>query len=173
MKKKVSKPKPSKSAKSKKEIAASADSPPEVKPLKKAATKPHYVDPVEFSRLIVESYGTDVVTDDLANCVLKIATRLAFAPNFINYSYRDEMVGDAIVKMLYAIKNKKFDPKLGNSFSYFTRIAFNAFCNRIKKEKKEKEFVLNLQDSVYDDMINSGMATSQNSTDDESNYDNE
>jgi hypothetical protein len=123
---------------------------------KKVKSKPHYVDPQVFSDLIVKSYKNSIITDDLADSVLKIATRLSYAPNFINYSYRDEMVGDAIVKMLYAIKNQKFDPEVGNAFSYFTRIAFNAFCNRIKKEKKEKEFILNLQDNVYDDMIGAG-----------------
>ena len=139
---------------------------------KEKVKKPHYVDPVLFSQLIVQSYKTSVVGDELANCILKIATRLAYAPNFINYSYRDEMIGDAIVKMLYAVKNQKFDPLLGNAFSYFTRIAFNAFCNRIKKEKKEKEFVLNLQDAVYDDMISSGFINKHQNEDD-SQYSNE
>lgn len=134
-------------------------------------TKKHYVDPEVFSSLIVKSYKNSVICDDLADSVLKIATRLSYAPNFINYSYRDEMIGDAIIKMLYAIKNKKFDPKIGNAFSYFTRIAFNAFCNRIKKEKKEKEFILNLQDNVYDDMIGAGFKEHSDDHDGENYYD--
>jgi DNA-directed RNA polymerase specialized sigma24 family protein len=138
-------------------------------PLKKAKkVKPHYVDPEVFSNLIVKSYKDTIISDELAESVLKIATRLSYAPNFINYSYRDEMIGDAIVKMLYAIKNKKFDPKVGNAFSYFTRIAFNAFCNRIKKEKKEKEFILNLQDNVYDDIMGAGFK--EDSEDNENMY---
>jgi len=135
MKKKDSKSKESKSKKPKKE---------------------HYVDSKRFADLIVESYGTGVICDELADCVLKISTRLSFAPNFINYSYKDEMVGDAIVKMLQAIDKKKFAKEKGNAFSYFTRIAFNAFCNRIKREKKEKEFVLNLHDTVHDDIMLEG-----------------
>ena len=164
MKKKDLKPKPSKSAKNKQLteeeqiiLQRVAEEEKLRKKQEKREKKPHYVDPIEFSTQIVESYKHEKLTDNLANSVLKIATRLSYAPNFINYSYRDEMIGDAIIKMLHAIKNKKFDPLLGNAFSYFTRIAFNAFCNRIKKEKKEKEFILNLQDTVYDDMINSGL----------------
>lgn len=130
-------------------------------PLKKNKTKQNYVDPTVFKDLIVQSYKSNKICDGLADCVLKISTRLSFAPNFINYSYKDEMIGDAIVKMLQAIKNQKFDPEKGNAFSYFTRIAFNAFCNRIKKEKKEKEFILNLQDTIYDDMIGNNAIDSE------------
>jgi len=57
---------------------------------------------------------------------------------------------------LQAIDKKKFAKEKGNAFSYFTRIAFNAFCNRIKREKKEKEFVLNLHDTVHDDIMLEG-----------------
>lgn len=141
MKKKDSKLKPSKSERT----------------LKNKSTKKsnHYVDGARFSKLIIEAYKTDEIGNELADCILKIATRLSFSPNFINYSYREEMIGDAIIKMLYAVKNKKFNSKIGSAFSYFTRIAFNAFCNRIKKEKREKEFILSLQDKSYDDLINS------------------
>ena len=41
----------------------------------------------------------------LADSLNKIATGLSYAPNFINYSYKDEMVGDAILKMFSALKN--------------------------------------------------------------------
>ena len=55
------------------------------------------------------------------------------------------MVGDAIIKMYAALRNKNFDVNSEyNPFSYFTTIAFRAFINRIKKEKRlhkaESEF---------------------------------
>ena len=68
--------------------------------------------------------------------VNKIAHKLSYAPNFINYSYREEMVGDGVIRMFKALMSKKYNHLKGtNPFSYFTRIAFNAFRNRIKKEK--------------------------------------
>ena len=68
--------------------------------------------------------------------ISKISHKLSYAPNFINYSYREEMVGDGIIRMMKAIIAKKYNRDKGtNPFSYFTRIAFNAFRNRIKKEK--------------------------------------
>ena len=88
---------------------------------------------------MVEYYGsgTDEIGEKLGESIYKIATGLSYAPNFINYSYRDDMIGDAIVKMFSALQMKKFDINSGNNpFSYFTTIAFHAFINRIKKENR-------------------------------------
>ena len=47
-----------------------------------------------------------------------------------------------------------FNPeKSKNPFSYFTTIAFHAFINRIKKEKKHRETLTNYQEAVYSDMM--------------------
>lgn len=95
-----------------------------------------YVNPQEFDDEIVKYYETGVMSDNLALMVSKIANKLSFAPNFIRYTYREEMVGDGIIRMFKALTSKKYDHAKGsNPFSYFTRIAFNAFRNRIKKEK--------------------------------------
>lgn len=95
-----------------------------------------YVNPQEFDDEIVEYYKTGNMSDNLAQMVSKIANKLSYAPNFINYTYREEMVGDGIIRMFKALTSKKYDHAKGsNPFSYFTRIAFNAFRNRIKKEK--------------------------------------
>lgn len=76
------------------------------------------------------------VTNYLGECILKIATHLAYKPNFINYSYRDEMVSDGIENALTYIDN--FNPeKSSNPFAYFTQIIYYAFIRRIHKEKKQ------------------------------------
>ena len=111
----------------------------------------YYVDPVVFKQQLVDYYRTDVIPTELADCLNKIAKGLSYASNFINYSYKDEMVGDAIVKMFTAIKNKKFDIKTEHSpFSYFTTIAFNAFINRIKKEKKHHNTLEQYKEKMYE-----------------------
>jgi len=107
---------------------------------KKRGKKPDktkfYVDPKEFDQQIIVYYNSGVLNDELAEMVSKIAHKLSYAPNFINYSYREEMVGDGIIRMFKALMSKKYNHSKGNNpFSYFTRIAFNAFRNRIKKEK--------------------------------------
>jgi hypothetical protein len=95
-----------------------------------------YVIPKEFDDQIMKYYESGVLSNELAEMVSKIAHKLSYAPNFINYSYREEMVGDGIIRMFKALMSKKYSHDKGsNPFSYFTRIAFNAFRNRIKKEK--------------------------------------
>ena len=67
---------------------------------------------------------------------MKIAEGLSHKPNFINYSYRDEMISDGIENCLMYFDN--FDPKKSNNpFAYFTQIIYYAFLRRIQKEKKQ------------------------------------
>lgn len=119
--------------------------------------KVHYVNSKEFEDEIRAYYNSDKISSKLGDSINKIAHGLSYAPNFINYSYKDEMIGDAIVKMVSALKNKKFKLNSGFSpFSYFTTIAFHAFINRIKKEKKHHETVTNYRDRVYTDLMTQG-----------------
>jgi hypothetical protein len=120
----------------------------------RASEREHYVNSKEFEERIRGYYTTGGIPDELAESINKIAQGLSFAPNFINYSYKDDMVGDAIVKMFSALKNKKFKLDSGFSpFSYFTTIAFHAFINRIKKEKKYHEAVNEYKEKVYTDSM--------------------
>ena len=117
---------------------------------KKPNKKTYYVSPKEFLQNLKHYYVTDDLIDELATSVYKIAVGLSYAPNFINYSYKDEMIGDAVVKMVAAVKNKKFRiDSPSNPFSYFTTIAYHAFINRIKKEKKYRETIADYQEQVY------------------------
>jgi|TARA_B110000211_G_C14056347_1_gene543552 hypothetical protein len=76
------------------------------------------------------------LTNYIGECFLKIATHLSYRPNFINYSYRDEMISDGIQNCLQYAHN--FDPeKSKNPFAYFTQIIYYAFLRRISAEKKQ------------------------------------
>ena len=120
----------------------------------KKEKKEHYVNAKVFFEQIKTYYETDVLPDGLAESLHKIAVGLGYATNFINYSYKDEMIGDAVLKMWSALKNHKFNVETGNSpFSYFTTIAYHAFINRIKKEKKYRETITKYQEEVYHDAI--------------------
>lgn len=131
------------------------EEPTKIRKRKKPSDKPHYVNGKEFEDAIREFYRTDIVTNYLGEAIKKIANGLSFAPNFINYSYKDEMVGDAVVKMYQALKYKKFKLDHGfKPFSYFTTIAFHAFISRIKKEKKHHQLIEEYRDRQYEIMIN-------------------
>jgi hypothetical protein len=76
------------------------------------------------------------VTDYIGQCFLDIANNLAKKPNFANYSFKDEMIGDAVENCIMYATN--FDPKKSkNPFAFFTQITFYAFLRRIQKEKKQ------------------------------------
>ena len=121
---------------------------------KKPNKKTYYVSPKEFLQNLKDYYVTDDLIDELATSVYKIAVGLSYSPNFINYSYKDEMIGDAVVKMVAAVKNKKFRiDSPSNPFSYFTTIAYHAFINRIKKEKKYRQTISDYQQQIYGELI--------------------
>jgi hypothetical protein len=76
------------------------------------------------------------IPEYLGKCILMIANRLSHKSNFINYSYRDDMVLDGIENCIQCMNS--FDPeKSSNPFSYFTQVIYFAFLRRIAKEKKQ------------------------------------
>jgi hypothetical protein len=76
-----------------------------------------------------------IVPTYIGECIMKIGTHLSQKPNFVNYTFRDEMISDGIENCLQYIDN--FDPeKSQNPFAYFTQIIYYAFLRRIQKEKK-------------------------------------
>lgn len=134
----------------------------------KKEKKPHYVNSKEFTEDIKSYYGSgsNEIGEKLGESIFKIAKGLSYAPNFINYSYKDDMVGDAIVKMFSALQSKKFNIDSGNNpFSYFTTIAFHAFINRIKKEKKQRQVVNDYQEMVYEELASEYKLANQQSSD--------
>jgi len=88
--------------------------------------------------LDAKANGTDRprIPNYVGECILMIANRLSTKPNFVNYSYREEMISDGIENCICYIDN--FDPlKSTNPFAYFTQIIYYAFLRRILKEKKQ------------------------------------
>lgn len=76
------------------------------------------------------------IPEYVGTCIFQIATRFSYRPNFINYTYRDEMVADGIENCITYLNN--FDPdKSKNPFAYFTQIIYYAFLRRIQREKKQ------------------------------------
>ena len=115
------------------------------------------------------------VTNYIGECFLKIANGLSYRPNFINYTYRSEMVSDGIENCLQYIHN--FDPeKSKNPFAYFTQIIYYAFLRRIQKEKKQLEIKTKIiEKSGYsevfsDDGMMAGSESDYNTIKDNINY---
>lgn len=117
----------------------------------------HYVNNKEFSQAVVDYCTTlkeakaneqplPIVPDYIASCFLKISEGLSHKSNFIRYTYREEMVMDAVENCLKAIENYNIEAAtrtgLPNAFAYFTQISWYAFLRRIAKEKKQQDVKL-------------------------------
>ena len=131
----------------------------------KEELKDVYIDPIEMERRISEFYTTGILSEGLAEMVQLIAVRLGLARNFYSYSFKTEMQGDAIVKMMTALRRKRFKCNAGyNPFSYFTKVAYHAFQNCIKKNKKDFDTIKRYQEEVYESYICSGQLPSKKNT---------
>ena len=99
-----------------------------------------YQEMVEYKRQLhyakENNLPKPLVSTYVGECILLIANRLCLKPNFVNYSYKDEMICDGIENCLMYLDN--FNPdKSDNPFAYFTQIIYFAFIRRIQKEKKQ------------------------------------
>ena len=117
----------------------------------------HYVNNAQFSQAVVDYVGKleecrkdeislPKVPDYIAQCFLRIAEGLSHKANFIRYTYREEMVMDAVENCLKAISNYNLEAatRTGkpNAFAYFTQITWFAFLRRITKQKKQQDIKL-------------------------------
>lgn len=118
----------------------------------------HYIDNKKFFQEMVKwkKDWDHAVTNDLkkpqcttylGECFVKISNHLAYKSNFVNYTFRDEMILDGIENCLrYA---DRFNPeKSNNPFAYFTQITYYSFIRRIKKEARQTETKLNYLASI-------------------------
>jgi len=108
----------------------------------------HYVDNKKFLQALIDyrqsvveaaEKGEDppIVSKYIGECFIKIATHLSYKSNFINYTFKDDMISDGIENCLTVVA--KFDPaKSSNPFAYYTQVIYFAFIRRIQKEKKQQ-----------------------------------
>ena len=120
----------------------------------KPKDKPHYVNNKIFSQSVVDyvnlvnearenDQDDPIISEYIGTCFLKISEGLSRKPNFIGYTYREEMVMDGVENCVKAIMNYNIEKAtrtgLPNAFSYFTQIIWYAFLRRIQKEKKYQD----------------------------------
>jgi DNA-directed RNA polymerase specialized sigma subunit len=123
----------------------------------------HYVDNKKFLAALIE-YREQVVEAEkqglerprvsnyLGECFIKIATHLSYKSNFINYSFKDDMISDGIENCLTAVG--KFDPaRSSNPFAYYTQVIYFAFVRRIQKEKKQQATKYKFLENIDIDQI--------------------
>lgn len=109
--------------------------------------KVNYVDPKklreelhEYASTYREAKANGKPTPKMSNylgeAIILIATNTAKRPNFSDYPYKEEMIGDAIENVLRYVHNYNSE-KFKNAFGYISKLVWNAFLGTIEIEKGE------------------------------------
>lgn len=114
----------------------------------------HYVDNVHFQKLLTDRHTQNEengeplpLSNEIGGIIIQIAENLSYRRNFINYWFREEMVGDAIENCLRYVD--RYDCiNYSNPFAYFTQMCFYAFVRRITKEEKQTD----TREAIYNSM---------------------
>ena len=116
--------------------------------------RPHYVNNKDFTQAVVDYCGVvkkarkkgdddPIVPNYIAESLLRMCEGLSHKSNFVRYTYREEMVMDAVENCLKAIENYDINAETRtgkpNAFAYFTQIIWYAFLRRIQKEKRQQD----------------------------------
>ena len=109
----------------------------------------------EYRALVIDAKENNKkkprLSDEIGKAFMQIAVGLSNRNNFNGYSFKEDMIGDAIENCVMAASN--FDPaKSKNPFAYFTQISWYAFLRRIQKEKKNLHIMYDLLDQNMSNM---------------------
>jgi hypothetical protein len=126
-----------------------------------------YLEMVRYKNAIEEAKKQNKpkprASDYIGQCIMLIANKVSNSPNFMHYSYKDEMISDGVENCMLYLDN--FDPeKSRKPFAYFTQIIWFAFVRRIQKEKRQQYIkaknlqLLSIADSLNDVMSIERMA---------------
>ena len=99
-------------------------------------------------------------TEKFGSMILLIAQRYSEKGSFAGYSYRDDMICEAVLTCLRYMHNFDVDKDDPNPFAYFSRVIHNSFLNYIAKQKTHS----NIKDICYKGM---DLIVKDPSTDDE------
>jgi DNA-directed RNA polymerase specialized sigma24 family protein len=82
---------------------------------------------------------TGIQTEELGRMFLLLAKRYSDRGSFSGYSYKDDMICEAVFTCLRYMHNFDVDIDKPNPFAYFSRIIHNSFLNYISKQKRHSK----------------------------------
>ena len=100
----------------------------------------YYVRNKDLLPKVIEYKESGVISEELGKMVMQIATNYSNKGSFASYTWKEDMVSEAILTCFKYMHN--FDPtkqKQPNPFAYFTTIIHNAFINYIRKQNKHSD----------------------------------
>lgn len=125
-----------------------------MKKKQKLTKKGYYIDKQElFDEVMYCQKELDgKCSEKLGKMFLQMTDGIIKRPNFINYSFKEDMVGVALIFCVKAVS--KFKPEFStNAFGYFTKIIFRAFINQITLFKTKSKKLNDWMDKEYEKKI--------------------
>ena len=111
-----------------------------------------YIDSKEMMEELIHYNDTGEITEVLGAMFLKLARRYTSKPNFVGYSFRDEMISESVYRMISQIDKFDVDHPSKNPFAYFTQICFHQCLTMINKEKRQTEIKDNIRAKLWDEV---------------------
>lgn len=98
----------------------------------------YYVKNKDLIVEVIKFKEDGAASEELGRMLLDIATKLSTKGSFIGYTWRQDMISEAVLTCIKYLKN--FNPeKSNNPFSYVTQICKNSFIAYIKKQRNHKK----------------------------------
>lgn len=101
------------------------------------------------------------ISEKLGDAFMQIANRMMSRPNFYGYSYKDDMISDAIMQCIAKVHT--YDPSRANveypsAFGWVSQLCWNAALGRIKKEQHQSSVKARLiREKLSSDFIQHGV----------------
>ena len=94
----------------------------------------YYVKNKDLIVEVIKFKEDGVASEELGQMLLAIATKLSTKGNFAGYTWRQDMISEAVLTCIKYLRNFKPE-KSQNPFAYVTQICKNSFKAYIKKQK--------------------------------------
>ncbi len=98
----------------------------------------HYVRNKDLIPEIEKFNESGQISEELGGMLLLIAKNLSNKANFINYTWKEDMIQEAVLTCCKYLKNFDLE-KSKNPFAYITTICSHSFVNYINRQKKHSD----------------------------------
>jgi len=100
-------------------------------------TSKYYVTNGKMLPEVIKSKEGGKISDELARMLMMLTRKYSQRPCFINYTYKEDMISDALVNLCQ--NALKFNPeKSSNPFAYYTTCIHSSFLQYLNTEKKHR-----------------------------------
>lgn len=121
-------------------------------PTRKVKSNALYVNKREMMEEILQYQQTKEVSEKLAHMFRLIAKKFSSHSWFFRYTYREDMISQAVMMMLKKVDKFNINYPNADPFNYFSSIAYNEFRQMIKKENKTQLARENLRQYIWVDI---------------------